>query len=143
MPGQAIALTEQKLALRGTALEVNSAELPQMEVTRKKVDEVLVRIRDLTAQQASLTAAKQEVTKRLVELNLEAQKLITFVDAGIRAHYGSRSEKLVEFGQQPFRSQPRLKLVGPDGKPVKPGAAPTEPTAPPPTSPPATPPLKE
>jgi hypothetical protein len=85
-------------------------------------------MKGLTARQASLTAEKQEVTKRLVEINNEGQRLLTFVDAGIRAHYGPRSEKLVEFGQQPFRSQPRIKLVEVvDGKPVKPGATPPEP----------------
>jgi hypothetical protein len=55
------------------------------------------------------------------------------VDAGIREHYGTRSEKLVEFGQQPFRSQPRIKLIGLDGQPVvkrkKSAAEPTEPPA--------------
>ncbi len=130
MPGSPTAVTQKKLELRRQALEANSAELPQMEVTRQKVNSVLTELKDLTAKQASLTAAKQEVTKRLAELNNEGQKLMTFVDAGIRVHYGTRSEKLVEFGQQPFRSQPRLKLVGVDGKPVKPSPAPAEPPAP-------------
>ena len=61
------------------------------------LDTVLTEMQDLTAQQASLTAAKQEVTKRLTVLNNEAQTLLTFVDAGIRSHYGTRAEKLVEF----------------------------------------------
>jgi len=79
---------------------------------------VLTELKDLTAQQASLTAAKQEVSKRLGALNDAGQKLLTFMDVGVRQHYGTRSEKLVEFGQQPFRSQPRLRLVGEDGKPL-------------------------
>jgi hypothetical protein len=32
---------------------------------------------------------------------------------------GNQSEKLVEFGVKPFRSAPRVRLVGPDGQPVK------------------------
>jgi hypothetical protein len=133
VPGQSIAITQKKLELRRKALEANSADLPQMEVTRQTLDAVLTKMKDLTAEQASLTAAKQEVTKQLTELNGEAQKLMTFVDAGIRAHYGTRAEKLVEFGQQPFRSQPRVKLVLVDekGQPVKPGAIPEEPLVPP------------
>ena len=133
MPGKATALVQQELELRLKALEANIAELPQMEVTKQKVAVTLTDLKDLSAKQASLTATKQEVTKRLVERTSDAQKLLTFVDAGIREHYGTRSEKLVEFGRQPFRSQPRLKLVGPDGKPVKPGTPPVEPPAPPPT----------
>lgn len=51
------------------------------------------------------------------------------VPVGKREHYGNRAEKLVEFGLRPFRSQPRVRLVGPDGKPVKRGALPPEPPA--------------
>lgn len=121
---------EQRLDMRSKALAANSAELPQLEVTRGKVDSMLVQLKDLRAEQASLTAAKQEVTRRLVALLNEGQKLLTFVDAGIRAHYGTRSEKLVEFGLQPFRSQPRIRFIGPDGQPLKKGDLPSQRPAP-------------
>jgi hypothetical protein len=131
LPGQTTAITQKKLELRKKALEANKADLPQMEVILQQVDTTLTELKNLTADQASQTASKQQTTKRLAEVNSEAQKLITFVDAGIRSHYGTRAEKLVEFGQQPFRSQPRIKVVGVDGKPVvKPTAAPAEPPAP-------------
>ncbi len=89
-----------------------------------KLNVLLGQARDLTAQQASLTASKQEVSKRLTAVLREVQFLRTFLDAGIREHYGNRSEKLVEFGLQPFRSQPaHVRLVGAEtGKPVKPGS---------------------
>ena len=132
MPRKTLAIVQKKLELRHAALTANSAVLPQMEVPRQKVEAMLTEMKDLTAQQASLTAAKQDVSKRLEALNNEGMRLSTFVDVGIRQYYGTRSEKLVEFGQQPFRSQPRVRLVGPDGKPVKPGAIPAEPPAPPP-----------
>jgi len=102
-----------------------------MEVPRQKVDAMLTELKDLTTQQASLTAAEQEISKRLAALNSAGQKMITFVVVGVRQHYGTQSEKLVEFGQQPFRPQPRIWLVGPDGKPVKPGTIPVQPPAPP------------
>ena len=90
-----------------------------MEIPLAKLDALLNQAKELRAQQASLTASKQEVSKRLAEVLREAQFLTTFLDAGIREHYGNRSEKLVEFGLQPFRSQPRIRLIGLDGKPVK------------------------
>jgi hypothetical protein len=133
MPGVTTAIIQKNLELRSTALEVNKEELPHLEGTRQKVDEMLAEMRDLSVKQASLTAAKQEVTKRLKVLTNEGGKLLTFVDAGIRQHYGNRSEKLLEFGQRPFRSQPRLKLIGLDGQPVKPGAPSTESSELPPT----------
>lgn len=45
--------------------------------------------------------------------------MLDFLGTGVRQHYGPEAEKLVEFGVQPFRSAPRIRLVGPDGKPVK------------------------
>jgi hypothetical protein len=125
--------------LRLKALEVNIAELPHLEISRQKVGSMLTEMKDLTAKQASLTAEKREGSKRVAELNNEGQKLVTFVDVAVRQQYGNRAEKLVEFGQKPFRSQPRLKVVGPDGRPLKPGSTPAEPPSPPPP-PPATPP---
>jgi hypothetical protein len=121
--------------LRLKALETNSAELPHLEQSRQKGSSMLTEMKDLTAKQASLTAAKQEVSKRLAELNSEGQKLVTFVDVAVRQQYGNRAEKLVEFGQRPFRSQPRIKVVGPDGQTLKPGSPPVEPPSPPPATP--------
>jgi hypothetical protein len=116
------ALIQEKLQVRRNALAANSADLPHMDVPRQKVEAVLTELKDLTTQQASLTAAKQDVTKRLEALNADGKRLMTLVDAAVRQQYGNRSEKLVEFDQKPFRSQPRVRLVGPDGKPLKPNA---------------------
>jgi hypothetical protein len=77
--------------------------------------------------------AKQEVSRRLAELMQEGNKLVTFLDAGVKQQYGNRAEKLVEFGLQPFRSRPRLGQVGPDGKPLKPSRDSKD--APPPVEP--------
>lgn len=129
MPGQTSAVIRKKLELRKKALAANSNELPQLEVPMGKLDVLLEEVSNLTAQQASLAASKQEVSKRLVAVLREARFLSTFLDAGIREHYGNRAEKLVEFGLRPFRSQPRIRFVGPDGKPVKPGSLPPEPPA--------------
>jgi hypothetical protein len=129
MAGQKNAVVEKTLELRSQALAANSNELSHLEVPVGKLNLLLGQAKDLTAQQASLTASKQEVSKRLTAVLREAQFLRTFLDAGIREHYGNRSEKLVEFGLRPFRSQPRIRVVGPDGKPVKRGSVTPEPPA--------------
>ena len=133
MPGTTVAETEKNLVLRLNALEANQEELPHMEGPRQRGAAILTEMSALRVRQASLTADKQEVSKRLAVLNNEAQILMTSMDAAIRSHYGTRSEKLVEFGRKPFRSQPRIKriLVDEKGEPVKPGAAPETPPAPP------------
>jgi hypothetical protein len=131
MAGKTYAVIQKGLELRSKALAANSVELPQMEIPRGKLDGLLGEVKDLTAQQASLTAAKQEASKRLAELMRDGEALRGFLDAGVKEHYGNRSEKLVEFGLQPFRPQPRIRLVGPDGEPLKRRAVKAEPPAPP------------
>jgi hypothetical protein len=115
------------MELRDKALAANAAELPFLEPKRLRLNTVLAEVRSLTAEQASLQSRKQEVSKRLAELMQEGNTLVVFLDTGVKQHYGSRSEKLVEFGLQPFRSRPRLVPVGPDGKRLKPTTAGKEP----------------
>ncbi len=93
MPGRTYAVIQKKLELRRKALAANNQELPHLEMPRVKLDEVLNQVKDLTAQQASLTAAKQEVSKRLAESMREGEILMAFLDAGVKQHYGNRSEK--------------------------------------------------
>jgi hypothetical protein len=123
MPTDTQAETQSRMELRSRALAANSADLPHLEGHRLKLDGVLGQLKDLKTQQASLTAAKQEISRRFLQVLNEGQKLMTFLDTGVREHYGNRSEKLVEFGQQPFRSQPRIVLVGLDGQRVKKGVS--------------------
>lgn len=124
MSRKTFAVIQKSLELKRAALAANREELPFLELPRQKVEAVLTELKDLTAQQASLTASKQEISKRLEDLHEEGMRLMTFVDAGVRQHYGTRSEKLVEFGRQPFRSQPRIRRVGPDGKSLPPNPPP-------------------
>ena len=129
MPNQAYAVTKQKLELRKNAVAANIEELPHLRDPLARAEALLPLLGDLTAQQASLTASRQEVSKQLAEVADQAQKLTTLMDVAVRQKYGTRSEKLVEFGQQPFRSKPRRR-VGPDGQPLKRSAKKAEPPVP-------------
>ena len=110
------------------ALAANIQDLPHLEAHRVLLVAMLAQVREISAQQAAMAASKQEATKRLRELLGEGRKLATFLRTGIRQQYGNRSEKLVEFDLQPFRTRTRLAVVG--TKPV-----PTVPTAPTPSTP--------
>jgi hypothetical protein len=114
---------QKRMELRNKALAANASELPHLEAKRTRLDELLIEVKSLTAEQASLASRKQDVSKRLAEVMQEGKTLVAFLDVGVKQHFGNRSEKLVEFGMQPFRGRPRLLLVGPDGKPLKPPAA--------------------
>ena len=60
---------------------------------------------ELSVEQAALTTAKQEVTKKLQRVLREGDALADFIRTGARAHFGADSEKMVEFGMQPFRGR--------------------------------------
>lgn len=119
MPYQKYAVVHHKVEFKAKALAANIEELPHLKPGLARLDELLVLLKDLTAEQARLTAMRQEVSKQIADLTDEAQKLMTFLDIGVKQHYGNRSEKLVEYGLQPFRSKPRIRRVEPDGKPRK------------------------
>lgn len=127
MPYQTYAVVHQKLNLRIKALTANIEEIRHLKEPLARLDEMLALLKELTVEQARLTASRQEVSKRIAELTDQAQKLMTFLDVGVKQHYGNRSEKLVEYGLQPFRSKPRIRWVGSNGKPLKRKAADAEP----------------
>jgi hypothetical protein len=83
----------------------------------------VTRIHDLSQEQASLTARKQDITRRLQYETVEAHRLATVLLLGIKAHYGIDSEKLVEFGMQPFRGRTR-KVQEPETPPLPEAPAP-------------------
>lgn len=87
------------------ALEANAVDFAHMEEYRNRLAGRLEAARELSTQQSALTAAKQETSKRLLVAMDEIFKLTSFLRAAIKQRYGSRSEKLVEFGIQPFRGR--------------------------------------
>jgi hypothetical protein len=107
----------KKMELRNAAVAANAADLPHLEPKRFRLSEVLVEARSLLTEQASLAARKQEVTRRLAELIQEGNTLVAFLNSGVRQHYGRRSEKLSEFGVQPFRGLRRSPPEEPPGQP--------------------------
>jgi hypothetical protein len=56
-------------------------------------------------QQAALTASKQDASKQFRDLIVEGQRLATGMTRFLQQNYGTRSEKLAEFGLQPFRGR--------------------------------------
>jgi hypothetical protein len=95
----------------------NASELPQLELLRVALEKLLQEGRELTKQQAAHQAAKQESSNRLQTVMVEGGKLATVVRGGLKQHYGNRSEKLAEFGLQPFRGQKKTKPTETPGTP--------------------------
>ena len=89
------------------AVSVNEEKLPELAVNLGALRTRSQRARQLFAQQAALTAAKQEVTKELQQVISEGNALARFLRQGLRAYLGKSSEKLIEFGVLPFRGLTR------------------------------------
>jgi len=122
MPNESYARTMGKLRRRCRAVEANIEEVPQLQEPLERLSSLLARADELLGQQAALRAAKQEVSKELGEVIIEGRRVLAFVDTSLRFHYGKSSEKLVEFGQKPFRGLKgrTVQILGPDGHPVTP-----------------------
>jgi hypothetical protein len=115
-----------------TALAANAADLPHLELTRTKLEQLLADTAANVKQQKAVAATKQELSKKLRKQITEGQRLTTALQKLLKEHYGLDSEKLVEFGMQPFRGR-KPKVVPPVVVEVK--ATPT--TATPATTTPA------
>jgi hypothetical protein len=87
------------------ALEANIAEVPHLQGARERLQTLLAQGQETAQQQAALTAAKQETSRRLRTLVTEGQRVANAVRSMLKEHYGLRSEKLAEFGIQPFRGR--------------------------------------
>jgi len=85
------------------ALEANAVELQHLESRREKLQILVNNAHSAFQVQSSTTAAKQEASKELEDLMAEGRLVMAFLNAGLREHYGKSSEKLKEFGLQPFR----------------------------------------
>src|SRR5689334_11534010 len=83
----------------------NTGEAAPLEPGMAQLQKLHKEAGELSAQQASLTAAKQECTKKLKRVLREGDALADFLRTGARAQFGPESEKMVEFGMQPFRGR--------------------------------------
>lgn len=105
-----------------TSLLANIRDLPHLEAPRFRLEMLGDEALELVMEQRALAARRQEASKRLQELLVEGRRIADFLQTGIRVHYGPRSEKLTEFGLQPFRGRKPAKPQEPE-EPAAPAAA--------------------
>jgi hypothetical protein len=106
------------------ALASNSGDLPDLEGNRNKLVGMQTQAQDAVKRQAELRAEKQELSRQLRAIFSESDRLATVVRQTLKAHYGIRAEKLVEFGVQPFRGRKAKPVEGTPGTPQPPGPTP-------------------
>jgi hypothetical protein len=108
------------------ALAANAPDLPHIEGARVRLERALTEAQEISKQQAALAASKQEASKRLTTLLEEGVRLATAIRKLLGDNYGIRSEKLTEFGLQPFRGRMAKKGVVVKPEPPAPPAAPLD-----------------
>jgi len=106
-----------------SSLEVAVREIPHLEAGRLRLGDVLGRAQGLLTQQATMTAAKQELSQQLKTTMEDIQFLSTMLRKGVRQHFGKRSEKLAELGLQPFRGRKIASKPTPPPEPTTPAPA--------------------
>ena len=89
------------------SLAANAAELPHLEIQRTDLGQVLQEALEILKQQALHRSSKQQSSKRLQTLMTEGERLTRVLELSLSHHYGPESEKLAEFGMQPFRGRKR------------------------------------
>jgi hypothetical protein len=104
----------ERLSERVTA---NAPDLAHLEVSRAKLAGLLDQARQVAAAQSAQTAAKQQASQTMRTVISEGDRLASVLLASIKEHYGPRSEKVAEFGVQPFRGR-KTKKVAPEAPEV-------------------------
>jgi hypothetical protein len=110
-------------------LTADAADLAHLEVLRTRLGTVMEQARQMAAAQAAQRAAKQGTSQTLKAAITEGDRLASLLRAAVKQHYGVRSEKLAEFGVQPFRGRKRTKQEAKQPQTPPPPATPSHPTS--------------
>jgi hypothetical protein len=110
------------------AVEANRQDLPQVEALHVELEASLTDLRILHARRATLQREMLVRTQELKILAAQGRDLAIRIRYVIRARYGFRSDKLLEFGIKPIpERRPRRRRSPPDRLETE---APRNPTAP-------------
>jgi hypothetical protein len=89
-----------------TALDQNDTALAQLQIPKQRLQYITDQIKAFAAEQAAMTASRQEATQRVEYLLAQGSKLATVLRTSVREHYGNRNQKIAEFGLKPLRTGP-------------------------------------
>jgi hypothetical protein len=107
-------------SLLAAGLAANAGDIAHLEGHRILLQTIVTHALEVLSEQRIQASAKQDLSRQVEVLLEQGTKLASFLRAGVKQHYGTRSEKLVEFDLLPFRGK---------AQPVKP-AKPPAPEAP-------------
>jgi hypothetical protein len=102
-----------------TAISVNAADLLPLEALRQELSTTLAEFQDLSSKEMASRSERQQWTQKRQETLAIGMALASRLRSGLKLAYGSKTEKLVEFGIKPFR--PRKSKAN-DPQPEAPGS---------------------
>ena len=82
-----------------------AAELPNMDVYKAALDQLLASAKDGIALSHARRGQKQQETKDLQELIGKGKDAAAKLRSAIKAHFGPKSEMLLKFGMAPIRKR--------------------------------------
>lgn len=108
----------------------NAADLPNIDLYSAPLAQLLDTAKNSLALSKAHRATKQEGTQDFKALVREGKDAATKLRAAVKAHFGPRSERLLEFGIQPLRPRKKAPVVPVVEKPKTaepPSASPSDP----------------
>jgi hypothetical protein len=99
-----------------------AAELPDLSSYIVPLETLLAEAKVLTARKKSLRGVKQQETLDLQEVMSNGREAAIRLRAALKAHYGPKSERLIEFGMRPLRKRVRKPEAEVKPKPVEPAS---------------------
>jgi hypothetical protein len=100
------------------SMETSVSQIPHLEAGRLRLGDALNRAQGLAKQQAAMTASKQDLSQQLQSAIADVRLLATMLRKGVRQHFGAKSEKLAEFGLQPFHGRKAITKPTPPPEPT-------------------------
>jgi hypothetical protein len=97
--------------LKHSVTEETTGEDPALKVFYDKLQVLLAEFQQLAQQQAFHAARKQEATRRMNEILEDGRQTASALKAGLKNHFGNRSEELIKFGIKPFRRKKKAKTT--------------------------------
>jgi hypothetical protein len=82
-----------------------AAELPNMDVYKGALEQLLANAKDGIALSHARRGLKQQETKNLQELIAKGRDAALQLRSAVKAHFGPRSERLLQFGMTPIRKR--------------------------------------
>lgn len=93
------------------AYRANPTAIPGLEPLVQEIETLVPEIRALGVQQAAQRAVVQQTTKEIKERVDRAKLAASRLRNGAKAIFGTRTEKVIEFGLRPFRKPVRAPKI--------------------------------